>query len=116
MPSTVLSHSTPIRPIHTDLIVSKLLGYTAPLAVRPSGRHIASLIRSMPRCFGYWSYRYVILTRCSSLFNANQRARTLVAGLFVRGNIGTGIFDTIRIGPKRRLCGFTALSQKRFYA
>jgi hypothetical protein len=34
----------------------------------------------MPRCFGYWSYRYVILTRCSSLFNANQRARPLVAG------------------------------------
>jgi hypothetical protein len=38
-----------------------------------------------------------------------------VAGFFMRGNIGTRIFDTISTGPKRRLCGFTALSQKRFY-
>jgi hypothetical protein len=38
-----------------------------------------------------------------------------VAGFFMRGNIGTGIFDTISIGPNGRLCGFTALSQKRFY-
>ena len=32
------------------------------------------------------------------------------------GNIRNGIFDTISIGSNRRLCGFTALSQKRFYA
>jgi hypothetical protein len=38
-----------------------------------------------------------------------------VAGCFVRGNIGTGIFDTIGMGPKRRLSGFLALSQKRLY-
>ncbi len=33
----------------------------------------------------------------------------------MRGNVGTGIFDTIGIGHERRLCGLTALSQKRFY-
>jgi hypothetical protein len=41
--------------------------------------------------------------------------RERVEGFFMRGNVGTGIFDTISIGPKRRLCGFTALSQNRFY-
>ena len=30
-------------------------------------------------------------------------------------NIGAGIFDTISVGPQLRLCGFTALSQKRSY-
>jgi hypothetical protein len=39
-----------------------------------------------------------------------------VAGFFMRGNIGTGIFDTIHISAKRRLGGSTVLSQKRFYA
>jgi hypothetical protein len=38
-----------------------------------------------------------------------------VAAFFIRGNIVTGIFATISIGLKRRLDGFTALSQKRSY-
>jgi hypothetical protein len=38
-----------------------------------------------------------------------------VAGFFMSGNIGAGIFDMIGIGSKRQLCGFTAPSQNRFY-
>ena len=30
----------------------------------------------------------------------------------MRGNIGAGIFDTISIGPKRRLCGFYSVVAK----
>ena len=39
----------------------------------------------------------------------------LVAGFFMRGSICTGIFDTIRIGPKRPLCGFTEPPQNLSY-